>query len=91
MVCFVTKNDFGSGGFTREVGSHFVFLAVRVLGAGKWLPEKTSEIVRVGGCETKVMAWLRHEKSGALFEFDMQVQDHAVCRFEIEGKNGQKV
>jgi hypothetical protein len=81
---------FGRGGFLREVGSHFLFLVVRLLGPGEWKLQQ-SDIEMADRCERSLLARLLHVPSGAIVELDMATQPPASMRFEIEACSGEKV
>lgn len=79
----------GQGGFTREVLSHFLFLAQRLLGP---LQVHSRQLTREPGCsETALRARLRH--GAGWFDVDAAVAGtiEDSNRFEWEGTRGSAV
>ena len=75
------------GGFTREVVSHYLFLADRLVGPGV---VDHAEVTRDGaGCETALTAVLSH--GVAAFEIDVMLGGEAdeAIRLDIIGERGQ--
>ncbi len=83
------------GGCTREVASHFFWLAVRTMGGEGWIVEskRVERSREEGGCETRVTALLRRGAGGPTLSIDMAVEGDAADtnRFELVARSGQSV
>lgn len=78
------------GGFTREVVSHFVFLADKLLGPGKIRPGSVQVVRGKDGLETSVKAIVDH--SGVAMSIDAALDTEMAAgesnRFQVTGNKG---
>ncbi|WP_112662115.1 Gfo/Idh/MocA family protein [Microvirga flavescens] len=77
------------GGFTREVVSHFVFLALRLFGPGA-VVEKSVERGSQG-TETRLVATLRFARATLTIDAAVEGEIDDFNRFEVTGSKGSAV
>lgn len=77
------------GGFTREVMSHMVFLALRLFGPGRW-QEATVER-GAQGTETRVKAVLQFSACRMIIDGAVEGEIEDFNRFEVTGSKGSAV